>query len=66
MNTKKFAETVLQMNSQEKRQIAISGLENGLKTETKWNDHHKAEIKRLIEFLKSDSNNIEDLTHIKP
>jgi hypothetical protein len=59
MNIVDFAKAVLAQPS--KRQEAVKNLKFGLQTETKWNGAHKAQVKSLVEFLKSDSTNIEDL-----
>lgn len=66
MDINDFAHAVLAMNSEPKRKMAISNLENGLKKEPRWNEEHKKQVKALIMFLKSGSDNIEDLRSYVP
>lgn len=65
MNIQDFALAVLNMNSQPKREQAVENLKKGLETETKWDYTHKAEVKVLIQFLESDSTDINDLEKYK-
>lgn len=66
MNIIDFATSVLNMNSQPKREIAIANLKNGLENEPRWDYNHRAEVKVLIQFLESDSNDIADLRSYVP
>lgn len=66
MNIKDFAIQVLNMNSKAKREMAIANLKNGLEKEARWDYNHRAEVKVLIQFLESDSNDIADLKSYCP
>ena len=66
MNIKEFAIAVLNMNSDLKKQQSIDNLKNGLEKEPRWDTNHKNEVKNLINFLESGSENIEDLPSYVP
>lgn len=66
MNITDYATIVLRMNDSEKRKQAVEKLKYGLKHEKKWDDSHKREVKQLINFLSSESNDIEDLELYNP
>lgn len=61
MNIKDYAKIVLDLNDKAKTAQAIAKLENGLKWEEKWNDQHRAEVRKLVAFLKSGDTDIDNL-----
>jgi hypothetical protein len=66
MNIKEYAVIVLNMNNSQKKLQAIAKLQYGIKHEEKWDEVHKKEISRLISFLQSGSDNINDLEKYCP
>jgi len=66
MNIKDYAEIIIKMDSRVKRNEAIAKLEHGLKHEEKWDAVHKSQVRNLITFLASYSNNIDDLEKYCP
>lgn len=62
MNIKAMAEALLKKpNHEVERKMVIADLKNGLQHNKRWNDEHKKKIRKLVEFLQSDSMDIKDL-----